>query len=672
VNGQLALWAHAVAALLFAAAALAQWRRPRDGWPGSAFLTALVLSALWALAQAGIGPRDLGTRVVEAARDLAWLAFSFALVRRARAGAWTLAAVYLVVAGVVGINAALAAAEATAPVLSVRGELATARTVFGMMAAAGALVLAKHLHGAAPHRGGVRAIATALALIWGGDLLLLTATYFRPDIAGATSAARGTLSIAAAVLLLVAAQRREAWALALSRPAATRALIAVALIVYLGMVTGASTLAASWGGEHGRALQAGVVVGAAVALLTLLSTSWLGAWAKVKLAKHLFAHRYDYRIEWQRFTDTLGTQGEPLEARVVAATARLLDAPAGLLLLADGDVLSPAGAWRWDIDGVGSATLATHLTATRRIVEIDAARAGLAADDAAALPAWVLDRSDAWVLVPLIHGEALVGAVLLARPPVPRALDWEDFDLLRVAGRQAASYLAEDRAGRALAEARRFDEFNRRFAFMLHDIKNLVSQQLLVARNAERHAANPQFRADMVATLKESADRMTALLARLSQREPGPAEPLQRVDLAATIERVARSRRAQHPIHCLGVPAHAIAHPQRLEQVLGHLLQNAIEASPPDAPVTLTVATDGEQVALTVADAGPGMSAGFIRDELFRPFASTKPTGFGIGAFEARQLVAGMGGTLQVESHPGEGTRFRILLPVAAAMEQAA
>src|SRR5690606_3473343 len=100
--------------------------------------------------------------------------------------------------------------------------------------------------------------------------------------------------------------------------------------------------------------------------------------------------------------------------------------------------------------------------------------------------------------------DRLVGAVLLARPEIGRQLDWEDFDLLRIVGRQVASYLAEAQSQEALSEARRFDEFNRRFAFIMHDIKNLVSQLSLVARNAERHADNPEFRVDMVATLKNS------------------------------------------------------------------------------------------------------------------------------------------------------------------------
>ena len=672
MSGPLILWSNALAALLFAAATLAVWRQPPDDRPRVALAAALALSALWALAVAGIGPTDLATRTMEAGRNLAWLAFAFALVRRDRSAGWTLAAVYLAVAAVTLAGAGLAVAEAATTGRG-QAELAMARLVFQMMAAAGALVLARHLYGAAPESGSVRLIATALALLWSADLLLFVVAYASPAIGEAVAVARGVAAAAMALLLGLAAQRRAAWTLALSRPASTNALIAVALVGYLGLVAGLTALAAAIGGDHARALQAGVVIGAAAALLTLVSTSWLGAWARVKLVKHLFQHRYDYRVEWQRFTDTLASIAAPLEGRVVEAIARLLDAPAGQLLTPDGTGLAAATGWRWDVQGdAGGEALAAHLATTRRIVELDQARVDPTGDEARALPSWMLARGDAWALVPLIHGEVLAGAVLLARPPVARALDWEDFDLLRVAGRQAGSYLAEERAGRALAEAQRFDEFNRRFAFILHDIKNLVSQQQLVARNAERHAANPRFRADMVATLKDSADRMTALLARLSQRERGPAEPNGPVDLVVLCERVARVRRAQHAVVVEGQSVWALAQAQRLEQVLAHLVQNAVEASSAGAAVTLIVSDEPGRAVIEVVDRGAGMTAAFVRDELFRPFSSTKASGFGIGAFEARQLVAGMGGTLSVESREREGTRFSIMLPAASALEEAA
>ena len=57
------------------------------------------------------------------------------------------------------------------------------------------------------------------------------------------------------------------------------------------------------------------------------------------------------------------------------------------------------------------------------------------------------------------------------------------------------------------------------------------------------------------------------------------------------------------------------------------------------------------------------MSPEFIRNGLFKPFVSSKNGGFGIGAFEARELIRSMGGRLDVESREGLGTRFSIHLP---------
>jgi putative PEP-CTERM system histidine kinase len=261
----------------------------------------------------------------------------------------------------------------------------------------------------------------------------------------------------------------------------------------------------------------------------------------------------------------------------------------------------------------------------------------------------------------------LVGIVILQHPLVRRPLDWEDFDLFRAAGMQAASYLAEARGQEALANAQRFDEFNRRFAFIMHDVKNLVSQLSLVIRNAERHADKPEFRQDMIATLESSVKKMNDLLARLSRGGSNvEAEPVRAVSLAAAVGSVAEIKRRVHPVEVAGGAAvAALADPARLAQALMHLVQNAIDASPADAPVTLRYGRRREEAAIEVEDCGAGMSAQFIRTRLFQPFASTKENGFGVGAYEARSLVAAMGGRIEVESREGAGTRFTILLPLA-------
>jgi putative PEP-CTERM system histidine kinase len=345
-----------------------------------------------------------------------------------------------------------------------------------------------------------------------------------------------------------------------------------------------------------------------------------------------------------------------------------------------GTGLDLAADWQWQgvevHPGDGSDALLSHLATTRRVIELDAVRRGQAdGADAAAVPGWIIDVADAWVVVPLPHGDRLAGIILLARPAIERPLDWEDFDLLKIAGRQVASHLAEARARQALAEAERFDEFNRRFAFILHDIKNLVSQLSLVARNAERHADNPEFRADMVATLNESSGRMNALLAKLSQHHQAKGEPMVPVALHALVESVASRRKGQHPITLSGdTTATAWGDPARIEQIVSHLIQNAIDASAPGEAIILRIGDDGDGVTIDVVDCGSGMSPVFVRDRLFKPFDSTKAGGFGIGAFEARQLASAMRGRLDVHSREGEGTRFRLTLPRAAEhnMEHAA
>ena len=170
----------------------------------------------------------------------------------------------------------------------------------------------------------------------------------------------------------------------------------------------------------------------------------------------------------------------------------------------------------------------------------------------------------------------------------------------------------------------------------------------------------------MVETLRDGADRMAALLARLGEHDASRPEPSGAVDLAALARRIAARRRAQHPVEVIVEDdAFAEAQPGRLEQLLCHLVQNAGEASAPGQAVRIVVRREDALAVADVVDTGAGMTAAFVRDELFRPFASTKPGGFGVGAYEARQLVRRMGGDIRVESRVGEGTRFTVRLPAA-------
>ena len=680
MDAALILWSHALAALVFGALAMSQLSRAGTALPRLAFMVALAATALWALAIAGIGVGDVAAWTSESVRNIAWLVFMGALVRRDRRAPATgaVAVVYATVLLMIAAGFVLAIISNSLVGTIEHATIEQGAMILRMLVAVTALVLVHHLYIAvAPDaRDGIRLAVIALAAMWALDLGLYTLGYLGIVPLPVLVLVRGVAMIAIAPLFALAAHRNGDWTLRLSRTVAYQSLSLVGVLLYLVVMAVATSAIGAAGGTYARIIQTAFVFGSTTAIVTILSTPWLRGWMKVKLAKHFFSHRYDYRTEWQRFTDTLGKPGDgaaPLEARIVKAVADLTDSPAGLLLVPDGAGLGQGGDWRWDSAAVptqsGEPALVRYLESTGRIIALDAVRSG-SADPAelASVPIWMIDRADAWVLVPLVHFGKLTGAILLTRPPVDRRPDWEDLDLLRIAGRQAASYLAEARAHDALSDAQRFDEFNRRFAFIMHDIKNLVSQLSLVARNAERHADNPEFRADMVATLKDSAARMNDLLARLSQHHSARPDVTGPVEIVPLVERVASRHRAQHPIVTGGVrDALVNADPSRIEQLLIHLVQNAIEASPAGEPITIVVARDDDRVAIDVVDHGCGMSPAFVRDRLFKPFVSSKVGGFGLGAFEARQLAEAMGGRVEVFSREGEGTRFRVTLPAALA-----
>jgi putative PEP-CTERM system histidine kinase len=469
------------------------------------------------------------------------------------------------------------------------------------------------------------------------------------------------------------------WKVQISRAATFQSLSVIAILAYLIVMMSASRAMEIAGGDWARIAQLGLLLAMTAAALTVLPSPRARAWLRVVVAKHVFEHRYDYRREWLRFTDTVGREagdGASLEERVIKALADIGGSPGGILLLADGRDRFHVGA-RWNFDaplppaGGGAEALARFIEDRSWVVDFDTVRAGGLVSDNRRIdvPAWLASLDRAWAGVPLIHSGRLIGLVVLDHPPYRRPLDWEDYDLFRAAGIQAASYIAEARGQQALADARRFDEFNRRFAFILHDIKNLVSQLSLVARNAERHADNPEFRADMIATLQASVKKLNDLLARLAPRARREAEPPRPFEVGTLIASVAAAKKRAHPVIAACAPGLvAKGDPAALEQALAHLVQNAIDASAADQPVELNAFESGGDVVIEVADRGAGMCEDFIRTRLFRPFVSTKENGFGVGACEAHALVAAMGGRLEVESVVGEGTRFTLFLPGAEAI----
>lgn len=426
-----------------------------------------------------------------------------------------------------------------------------------------------------------------------------------------------------------------------------------------------------FGGHWGPLLQVVFLSGSAVLLAVLLGSGRIRAHVRVLIAKHFFAYKYDYREEWLRFIAAVsaGEAGEGVRPRLIAAVAGIVDSPGGALWQRD-----DAGAFQlvatWNQPRIGLAErvgggIADYLESRGWIVQLSEP---LSRHPGLQVPEW-LAASGLWLLVPLMHRDGLLGFLALQPARAPRRLDWEDHDLLKTVGRQAASHLSEFEAMRALADARQLELFNRRFAFVIHDLKTIIAQMSLLLANADRHGANPAFQRDLVPSVRESVEAMTALLAQINaERRKEPP-----VDLTA-LARGAVARLPDVPPAVLDARGlvEVAGDPQRLQAILAHLLDNAREAAGPHGHVVLRLRTESSLAVLEVEDDGAGMDGAFIRDTLFRPFASTKAGGFGIGAYQCRELVRELGGQLVVDSAPGRGTTMRVLLPLGEASNAAA
>ncbi len=104
---------------------------------------------------------------------------------------------------------------------------------------------------------------------------------------------------------------------------------------------------------------------------------------------------------------------------------------------------------------------------------------------------------------------------------------------------------------------------------------------------------------------------------------------------------------------------------ERLEHVIGHLVQNALDATVNHGNVTVELGRDDGFGVIAISDTGVGMSQDFVRDRLFKPFETTKQTGMGIGVYESTRYVEGLGGRLLIDSSLDVGTKVRVLLPLA-------
>ncbi|RME99231.1 MAG: sensor histidine kinase [Chloroflexi bacterium] len=238
------------------------------------------------------------------------------------------------------------------------------------------------------------------------------------------------------------------------------------------------------------------------------------------------------------------------------------------------------------------------------------------------------------------------------------------------------------RAFNTLIERLRMMEDARRrlLANMVHEVSRPVgAMQAAIEALLNGADQDEKFRRQLLAGMEEEVDRLQPLLTNLTElhdkvlgtlelncQTVEPASWLTRT--IATWREAALSKGLNWQANIPETLPELEADPDRLAQVVGNLLSNAIKYTPKGGQITVTAGQDNEQVWITVADTGAGISAE-EQERIFEPFFRSQPgrrfpQGMGLGLTIARDLTTAHGGRLSLQSQPGQGSQFTVWLPI--------
>lgn len=414
------------------------------------------------------------------------------------------------------------------------------------------------------------------------------------------------------------------------------------------------------------------VFGGALILATLLLSVKLRQYLKVLLNKHFFGLKHDYREQWQDFTHNLANSEGPVPLRVCQSISQLIQAGGALLWSKQNEQYSLIAHWHIPEPAVSEAeqnkdlrSLINFIEETQWVIDLEEYRESRSTYADLIIPEWILTIPKGWLILPLLYQSSVLGLVVLKRSDLSQDINWEDRDLLKLAGQQAAIHLSQYESENELIAARQFEAYHRLSTYVMHDLKNILAQQSLLVANAEKHRSNPEFVNDMLRTIENSVARMTRLLKQMKSGERNPT--IEPVVISDALRDAINNRANTRPVPTLQltpVKSELQGDKNQLITIFEHIIQNAQEATPKTGTVDIKLESTSSNTCIKISDSGSGMSPQFIKQRLFKPFDTTKGlAGMGIGVFESRQTIAAMGGTLEVESKEGLGSEFTITLP---------
>jgi len=676
-------------ALLFAAFALVLLTGRQGTALKQTFAVACLVTSLWSVISAAYAQwSDLylfltsAMFLAEIFRNIAWIGLLYLFLKPLYSGVISRRDQFFIVAGFLLFNFVFILS--LYPMLRLPLDLASIIpnnfVAYGNLAfSIIGLVLVEQLyqHAKAHTREEVNYFCIGMGALFMYDFYLYSHALLLQRLDFALWEARGFVNAILVPIMGIAVYRNKDWSqdIYLSRKVVFHTTGLLAAGLYLLAMGAGGYYVREYGGSWGLVAQILFLFAAILILVVLFFSGQWRAKGRVWISKHFFHYKYDYREEWLRFISTLsfGGGGEGLQQQAIIALAQIIRSPAGILWLKDDwGRLVPVESWHMPLPSQAviapDAPLAQFLERVEWVVNLEEYAKSPALYDELELPEWLSGIPDAWLIVPLVLHEKLTGFVLLATAPIRSGFNWEDYDLLKTASRQAASHLAQYQSSQALATSRQFEGFHKLSAYILHDLKNLAAQWSLMASNAAKHKNNPNFIEDMIQTVESSEARMNRMLLQL-RRGAAEQQASAKFDLIRLLQEVVEDRSQFTPVPQLQSSVELAlikADRFKLHRVLLNLVRNAQEACQLKGDVVVRCKKFADQIEIQIEDKGVGMEESFVRNFLFRPFYSTKSvTGMGIGAFEAKDYVMSLSGQIEVQSQVGIGTNILIRLPLA-------
>ena len=491
---------------------------------------------------------------------------------------------------------------------------------------------------------------SATAILLGGALILRSlfrAGHFNTDVYPSQSALHSSLTVllAGAYLLIVG--------------------VFAKVVVFLG-------------GDASFTLKAFVLLVALVVLAVLLLSDRVRLHTRRFVSRHFQRPLYDYRSVWRRFTEETASCVKPAE--LCQAVVKLVT-----------DIFQALSVTIWLVDDkrenfvFATSTFLSESKADDLKPQSAEAMEVMGALEKHPDPLDLDDSNEAWtavlkrchpdefqkggnrVCVPMMSGGEVLGLIILGDRVGGVSFSWQDFDLLRCVADQAAASLLNAQLSQRLLQAKEMEAFQTMSAFFVHDLKNTTSTLNLMLENLPVHFNDPEFRADALRGIAKTVAHINRLIGRLSLlRHELQIKPVES-DLNEVVAKALagwEEAAGVSLIKNLGPLPKISLDQEQLVKVVTNLVLNAREAVLPAGEVRIETAQHNGWVILTVSDNGCGMAPEFLSRSLFRPFQTTKKNGLGIGLFQSKMIVEAHKGKVQVESQPGKGTTFRIILPL--------